>query len=210
MDVYSTEEEQVEAIKKWWNENGKSIIAGIIIGITAIFGWRGYENHTAMQAKAASMLYEQLLVASRKNDADNMRRFANSIITDYGSSTYAIFSKLMLAKIESEQSNFENAEAYLRSILDNNLRDEFKHIVRLRLVRVLIANNKLESAEKILENIDANQFISHYEELRGDIFAKQGKIKKAEQAYHSALNDEINTGEARVILQMKLDDLEKI
>ena len=210
MDVYSTEEEQVEAIKKWWNENGKSIIAGIIIGITAIFGWRGYENHTAMQAKAASMLYEQLLVASRKNDADNMRRFANSIITDYGSSTYAIFSKLMLAKIESEQSNFENAEAYLRSILDNNLRDEFKHIVRLRLVRVLIANNKLESAEKILENIDANQFISHYEELRGDIIAKQGKIKKAEQAYHSALNDEINAGEARVILQMKLDDLEKI
>ena len=210
MDVYSTEEEQVEAIKKWWNENGKSIIAGIIIGITAIFGWRGYENHTAMQAKAASMLYEQLLVASRKNDADNMRRFANSIIADYGSSTYAVFSKLMLAKIESEQSNFENAEAYLRSILDNNLRDEFKHIVRLRLVRVLIANNKLESAEKILENIDANQFISHYEELRGDIFAKQGKIKKAEQAYLSALNDEINTGEARVILQMKLDDLEKI
>ena len=149
------EEEQVEAIKKWWNENGKSIIAGIIIGITAIFGWRGYENHTAMQAKAASMLYEQLLVASRKNDADNMRRFANSIIADYGSSTYAVFSKLMLAKIESEQSNFENAEAYLSSILDNNLRDEFKHIVRLRLVRVLIANNKLDSAEKILSKIES-------------------------------------------------------
>ena len=210
MDVYKTEEEQVEAIKKWWSENGKSIIAGIIIGIAAIFGWRGYENHAAMQAKSASTLYEQLLVASRKNDAENMRKFANSIISDYESSTYAVFSKLMLAKIESEQSNFENAEAYLSSILDNNLRDEFKHIVRLRLVRVLIANNKLESAEKLLEKIDSNQFISHYEELRGDIFAKQGKIKKAEQAYLSALNDEINTGEARVILQMKLDDLEKI
>ena len=53
MDVYNTEEEQVEAIKKWWNENGKSIITGIIIGVIAIFGWRSYENHTAMQAKAA-------------------------------------------------------------------------------------------------------------------------------------------------------------
>ena len=80
MDVYKTEEEQVEAIKKWWSENGKSIIAGIIIGIAAIFGWRGYENHAAMQAKSASTLYEQLLVASRKNDAENMRKFANSII----------------------------------------------------------------------------------------------------------------------------------
>ena len=31
MDVYKTEEEQVEAIKKWWQENGKSIIAGVVI-----------------------------------------------------------------------------------------------------------------------------------------------------------------------------------
>ena len=83
MDVYNTEEEQVEAIKKWWNENGKSIIAGIIIGVIAIFGWRSYENHTAMQAKAASILYEQLLVASRKNDTNNIRSIANNIIVGF-------------------------------------------------------------------------------------------------------------------------------
>ena len=46
--------------------------------------------------------------------------------------------------------------------------------------------------------------------MTGFIFAKQGKIKKAEQAYHSALNEQINTEEAKLILQMKLDDLEKI
>ena len=49
MDVYKTEEEQVEAIKKWWQENGKSIIAGVVIGITAIFGWRAYDSHMAVQ-----------------------------------------------------------------------------------------------------------------------------------------------------------------
>jgi len=210
LDVFSTEEEQAEAIKKWWRDNGKSIIAGIVIGVTSIFGWRSYINHSALQAKQASIIYEQLLVASRKNDTDNIRTLANNIITDYKSSTYAIFSKLMLAKIESEAGNLENAEAYLNSILDNNLRSEFKHITRLRLIRVLIANNKLDSAEKLLSKIEPNQFITHYEELRGDIFFKRGKIKEASRAYKNALVNSEKTEEAQLILQMKLDDLGKI
>ena len=210
MDVYNTEEEQVEAIKKWWNENGKSIITGIIIGVIAIFGWRSYENHTATQAKAASILYEQLLVASRKNDPNNIRSIANNIIADYKSSTYAIFSKLMLAKLESESGDLENAEVYLYSILDNASRDEFKHITRLRLIRVLIANNKLESAEKLLTKVKQNQFSAHYEELRGDIFAKQGNVKGAVKAYQKAIANSASSEDAQIILQMKLDDLGRI
>ena len=210
MDVFSTEEEQAEAIKKWWRENGKSIIAGIVIGVTAIFGWRSYINHNASQAKEASILYEQLLVASRKNEADNINSLANNIITNYDSSIYAIFSKLMLAKVESELGNLEKAEAYLNSILNNNLRDEFKHITRLRLIRVLIANNKLDSAERVLSKVEPNKFITHYEELRGDIFVKQGKIKEASRAYKNALTNSEKSEEAELILQMKLDDLGKI
>ena len=210
MDVYNTEEEQVEAIKKWWNENGKSIITGIIIGVIAVFGWRSYENYTAMQAKAASILYEQLLVASRKNDTNNIRSIANNIIADYKSSTYAIFSKLMLAKLESESGDLENAEVYLYSILDNVSRDEFKHITRLRLIRVLIANNKLESAEELLTKVKTNQFAAHYEELRGDIFAKQGNVKGAVKAYQKAIANSASNEDAQIILQMKLDDLGRI
>ena len=145
-----------------------------------------------------------------KNDTDNIRTLANSIITNYESSTYSVFSKLMLAKIESESGNLENAEIHLNSILDNNLRDEFKHIARLRLIRVLIANNKLESAEKILSKIKSNKFFSHYEELRGDILVKKDRIKEAEQAYKNALTASEKTEEAQLILQMKLDDLGKI
>ena len=98
MDVYGTEEEKIEAIKKWWNQNGKSIIAGIVIGITAIYGWRGYINYNVSQEKAASIIYEKLLLASRKNDTDNIRTLANSIITNYESSTYSVFSKYGFVK----------------------------------------------------------------------------------------------------------------
>ena len=210
MDVYKTEEEQVEAIKKWWNENGKSIIIGIVVGITAIFGWRGYEARTATQAKAASILYEQLLLASRKDNKENMREISDDIIRDFGSSTYAIFSKLMLAKLESESNNFESAEEHLKSILDDNPRDEFKHIARLRLVRVLMANNKLEDAIKLVTSVNTGQFFPHYEELRGDILVKQGNKKEAAQAYQNALSNSVSTEEGESMLQMKLDDLGRI
>ena len=206
MDVYKTEEEQVEAIKKWWSENGKSLIIGVVIGVTAIFGWRAYETHNATQAQAASILYEQLLLASRENDTENMRALSDDIIRNYNSSTYAIFSKLMLAKLESESNNLENAEKHLQSILDNKNND-FEHVVTMRLVRVLIANNKLDKAKKLITGVKPGQFKSHYEELRGDILVKQGNFKEAARAYQNALINSLNTEDSQSILQMKLDDL---
>jgi predicted negative regulator of RcsB-dependent stress response len=209
VDGYRTEEEQAEAIKKWWGENGKSIIAGIVIGITAIFGWRAYNTHTAQQAEAASMLYEQMLVASRTNDTENVSIYANRVIDNYKSSSYATFATLMLAKIAAESGNLEQAETHLRWVLENNSQEEFMHVARLRLARVLIAGDKLDMATNTLKVSNPGEFSSRYEELRGDIFVKQDKTDEARQAYQKALaNTAAESGQST--LQMKLDDLGRI
>ncbi len=207
MDVYKTEEEQVEAIKKWWQENGKSIIAGVVIGISAIFGWRAYDNHTAIQAEAASTLYEQMIGAARVNDKENIEVYANRIIGDYKSSTYAVFATLMLAKITAEAGNLEQAETHLRWVLKNTKQAEVEHIARLRLARVLIAEDKLDDAEKTLNISNTGAFIARYEELRGDIYAKQGKAEEARQAYEKSLVNTQASAEAQAVLQMKLENL---
>ena len=207
MDVYRTEEEQVEAIKKWWKENGKSIVAGIVIGITAIFGWRTWNNHVAMQAEAASKLYEEMITASRTNDSDNMRVYADRIIADYKSSTYATFATLMLAKLAAEANDFETAETHLRWVMDNNSQPELEHIARLRLANVLIASGKLDQAGNLLNISKPGEFAARYDELRGDIFVKQGKTEEARQAYQLALTNSVATEDAQSILQMKLEDL---
>lgn len=210
VDVYRTEEEQVEAIKKWWNENGKSIIGGVVIGITAIFGWRAYDNHTILQAEAASTLYEQMIAASREGDADNTRIYADRVIADYKSSSYAVFASLMLAKLEAEANNLAAAETNLRWVLANNSQTEIEHIARLRLVRILIASNKLDLAIEMLNTNDLGKFVTQYEELRGDIFLKQGKNEEAQQAYQKALANTVTNEEAQSLLQMKLDELGRI
>jgi len=208
VDEYRTEEEQAEAIKKWWNENGKSIMAGIVIGITAIFGLRAYDGHTAQQAEAASILYEQMLIASRANDTENMGIYANRIIDDYKTSSYAIFATLMLAKIAAETGDLEQAETHLRWVLKNNSQEEFGHVARLRLARVLISGNKLDLATDTLQVSEPGDFFARYEELRGDIFVKQNKTAEARQAYQKALANTAETGQS--ILQMKLDNLGRI
>ena len=37
MELYDTEEQQVEAIKDWWKENGKAVIFGAVIGLGGLF-----------------------------------------------------------------------------------------------------------------------------------------------------------------------------
>lgn len=205
MSEHRTDEEQAEALKKWWNENGKFIVAGIVIGIGAIFGWRGYNAYLAEEALKASELYEQMLVASQNNDNENITVYANRIRDDYKWTTYATFATLMLAKQAAEAGELEEAESHLRSILSNSPREEFEHIVRLRLARVLIAADKLSDAENILNIDNTGDFSANYEELRGDILVKQNKINEARQAYEKALAN--STSENNPVLQMKLDDL---
>ncbi len=210
MDVYKTEEEQVEAIKKWWKENGKSIIAGVVIGITAIFGWRAYNTHVAKQAEAASKLYEQMMVASRSNDIENIKVYADRIVADFDSTTYAVFAKLMLAKLAAETGDLATAESELRWVLAHNSQNEIDHITRLRLARVLIARDELEKAHDLLDTEKTGSFTARYKELRGDIYVKQGKIVEARQAYEQALINSVATEDAQSLLQMKLDNLGRI
>ncbi len=210
MSEYRSEEEQAEAVKKWWRENGLSIVTGVAIGILSIFGWRFYNSHTAQQAEAASTLYEQMLVASRENDTENVRVYANRVLEDYKSSSYAIFATLMLAKLAAESGDLEQAETNLRWILDNNSQEEFNHVARLRLARVLIADDKLDQATKTLDISKTGEFSARYEELRGDIFVKQNKTEEARQAYQKALVNSAAAESGQSILQMKLDDLGRI
>ena len=60
MATYETEEEQLEALKKWWKENGRSILLGLLLGVLIIAGWRGWQAYQANRAESASTLYEQM------------------------------------------------------------------------------------------------------------------------------------------------------
>ncbi len=211
MDDYRTEEEKIKAIKDWWRDNGKSVAAGVIVGIIAIFSWRSYQSDELLQAEAASELYEQMLIASREDDDNNTRIYADRIIADHHSSTYAVFSALMLAKLAVQADDLAIAEKHLRWVLARNRQTGIEHIASLRLIRVLIATDNLQAATDMInaKAVKTDSFIAQYEELRGDILIKQNKHESAHKAYEKAFAYATNQA-TQSILKMKLDDLGEI
>ena len=45
MEIYENEHDQVDAIKRFFVENGKALVVGVILGVGALIGWRYWNNH---------------------------------------------------------------------------------------------------------------------------------------------------------------------
>ena len=98
------------------------------------------------------------------------------------------------------------AKKVLEEILRSGVENGFKHIARLRLLRVLAANGEADAGLKIIELSDiagSGKFEAQYEESRGDLYVALGKEGQARAAY--LRSQEI--GDNSPYLQLKIDDL---
>jgi predicted negative regulator of RcsB-dependent stress response len=208
LDVYSTEDEQVEAIKKWWNENGKSAVFGVVLGLGAIFGWRTWQAHIIAQAESASEIYQSALISAGQDNRDQARGQAMDVITNYSDTGYVVMARMVLAYIETLDSNYDEAEEQLRLALDVAENETIKQEINLRLARVYITNNKLSQAMSVLETTPPESFSSQYHELKGDVYAQQGDIENAKQSYQQAIEDAQSTAFDTSLLNLKINSLE--
>jgi predicted negative regulator of RcsB-dependent stress response len=57
VDDFYSEQEQWERVKLWLRENGLWLLAGVVIGVLGLVGWRWWEQRIETQALAASSKY---------------------------------------------------------------------------------------------------------------------------------------------------------
>ena len=207
MEEYRTDEERAEALKEWWSENGTSVVGGIIIGLAAVFGWRGWQDYQITQAEAASDLYQKIVVDIRNEKDDEAKTLALQLIDEYPSTTYAVFAHLIMAKLFVEKNDYSAATEHLQWVIDHASENEFQLLARLRLARILLAEDKPEQSIELLDAVDPGEFLASYEELKGDSYIKQGKTEDARNAYNNALSNQKISGRDNSILEMKLGNL---
>lgn len=189
MNEYETEEQQVEALKKWWKENGTSLIIGLFVGVTGLFGWRYYVEQNNAHAVQASDLYMQVLQNTASNTIDEKTiDIHNQLINAYSDTPYAALASLALAKTQYENGNADGAATQLELALKHANDDLIKELASLRLARVYIEQEKYDDAMTLLNKKHAAAYDAQYEELKGDVYLARGEVTQARMAYDNAIN----------------------
>jgi predicted negative regulator of RcsB-dependent stress response len=205
MAELATDEEKVEAIKRWWKANGVAVVGGVALGLGAVFGWRAWVDHQNGVRERASIAFEQVLGEIGSGDAQMVAKQADAIAQEYGSTPYAGLAQLAEAKAFVEAGDLEAASASLRSALEESPDPSLKTLAALRLARVLLASNQFADAGAVVDSHGGpGPFAGDFAALRGDIAFAEGRPEEAREAYRAALD--LGASNTRII-QLKLDDL---
>ena len=206
MEIYDTEEEQVAAIKRWWKENGVSTITGVVVGLIVIVGWNSWQSYSEDKANQASALYAELLDSISNKKVESVEKITERIKGQYGSTAYAIYAELLLAKTKVEQGDLESAKSILEKQMKVADSKELRNVARIRLIKLMLATDENEKGLQLIAEADPSSsqgFSASYDELTGDLYLALGRLGEARTAYQSALRE----GSRSPLLQFKLDDI---
>nr|WP_243760654.1 tetratricopeptide repeat protein [Aestuariicella hydrocarbonica] len=203
-------------MKRWWAENGKSTIIGVVLAIGGYLGWEGWQDKQRSDAEAASVMYQNLSEAMAVQPGQAMdeekvttaNHLADELKTSYASSLYASQAALFKAKMAVENGKLEEAAAELEWVVDRNVDPALTLLTRSRLARVQMDLELYDDALKTVADQDSGSFKAMFAEIRGDILLAQGDASKARAAYQMALDALLeDQADRRPLLEMKLNDL---
>jgi len=201
------EQEQLDAIKGWWNDNGKLVIlalVAVVVGLAAFQGWRYYR---AQQSERAAALFQQLEGAERANDPKRVREIAAQVRDKQGSTQYAALAALSAAKASVSTGEIEDAKRNLEWVVERAKDEDLKDVARLRLAGVLLDEKKYDDALKVLSVKTDEAYTGLYADLRGDVLAAASKPAEARAAYRAALDKSDPNSTYRRLIEIKLDAL---
>lgn len=189
MAEFETEEQELEALKKWLKENGPSLVIGLVVGIGGLFGWRYYLEYRTEHSADASDRYQSVLSQAVSGKTDEFTSVQAELLRkDYADTPYAALASLAQAKYEHNSGNDEQALSHLDWAMKNAATPELEHIARLRMARILLALKRYDEAGSILEKSYPDGFTANYEELKGDLYIARGDIDQARVAYDRAIS----------------------
>lgn len=207
MTEYLTEQEQIELLKQWIKQYSLVILAGLLLSLVTITGWRYWQARELRILHSASAVYDDMLTARAQSDGAAMQIQSEKLFTHYSGTTYAQMAAFMLARDAVYKKDYAEAEKQLQWVVSHGSAPSFRQIARIRLARVYINENKAQEGLKVLDKVDDKNFSGLTDEVRGDAWVAMKNPAKAREAYQQALKELPNAEVIRPLLQMKFDNL---
>lgn len=208
MSEYFSDDDRVQILVKWWNENAIGLLVGLVLVIGGVLGWRWYVEHTAATEEAASSLYQHYLELRSSTTATPADRdvVLAKLDAEYQRSAYRIFTLFYRAYDAVAANDYAKASQWLETALTDAKDDLLRDVARVRLARLQLQLGKPDEALETLRKVSGSGFRSYVAELKGDILLSQGKRTEALEAYQSAAASKEADADHR-ILDMKIGDL---
>jgi predicted negative regulator of RcsB-dependent stress response len=201
------EQEQLAAIKAWWQQYGNMVVLAATAALLTIAAYQGWRYYKHSRTVAALALYEQMERAQRAAEHKKAIDIAAQITDRYGGTPYAVMAALTSARLAAVTGDPGSAKTRLQWVMDNAREDEARNVARLRLAGVLLDEKNYAEALALAETSVGDSFAGLYAELKGDILTAQGKNAEARSAYQLALDKSESGSTYRATVQLKMDAL---
>lgn len=204
MEIYENENDQVDAVKRFFAENGKALAIGVVLGIGALVGWRYWTSHQAESAREASLAYQTAVTAISADKPQTLtavEKFAAE-----NQNTYGALASLEAAQQYVDKNDLAKAEANLQQGLKNTSDENLQALLNLRLARIQVQQKQTDAALKTLDAIKGEGWVAIVADLRGEALLSKGDKQGARDAWSKGV--ESNSSPAlREMMQMKINNL---
>jgi predicted negative regulator of RcsB-dependent stress response len=204
VEVYSNENEQTDALRNFFANNGKALAIGVVIGIAALGGWRYWSSHQDDTAKTVSAQYQQLtsaMQAGKPETLEAVNRFASE-----NSNTYGALAAMDLAKQFVDAGQLDKAATLLQNGLKDTKDANLQAVINLRLARIQLQQNQADAALKTLDGVKGDGWTAIVADIRGEALLTKGDKQGARDAWSKGVESDASPA-LKQMMQMKMNNL---
>ncbi len=186
-----------EKVVSWFEENYKSLIFGILIGLTILFGYKSYLSGQNSLQLELSRQFDLAVTSYQNGDNSKILSFSRENMNKNSGNVYTSLANLYSAKIMYLDNKIDQSHIFLDHIISHTNDDELVDIAKYRKAKILIEEMKYKQASELLgDDPDNYQHI----ELIGDIYYLQNNDDEAVRYYNKVLAYSITPNEKKNII----------
>ena len=204
MEIYENENDQVDAVKRFFAENGKALAVGVILGVGALIGWRYWNSHQVETARSASLAYQNAVTEASAGKPEGIV-VAEKFVTE-NKNTYGALASLELAQQFVDKNELQKAEAQLQQGLTATSDENLKAVINLRLARVQVQLKQADAALKTLDTIKGEGWAAIVADLRGEALLSKGDKQGARSAWEAGVKSDASPALSEM-MRMKINNV---
>lgn len=198
MSAHHDEQQDIENAKHLWKNGGKWVFIGLVIAALGYLGNVIYQGHMQnINAQAAEQ------ASHVKGDTAKLA----ALQQQYADSVATIQATLETAYQLFQMGKLDEAAAAYQWVLSHNKTPIFQAEAVQNLANVYLQQKKYDAAHQVLSTPVDTAYQAVLSEIKGDVYAAQGKNKEAAEAYQFALDKLPEHSPSRELLELKAGQL---